>query len=157
MTRKLFLVLFLLCSCCPLFSSAQQKIHALRFKDTEETPVDHKAIPKGRALMLVYFRSDCDHCQHTAQQLKTSAAGYPLTIWMVSAEPIPTLRMFEEMTGLYDIVNLRVLQDHTQSMHTWFDFTKLPFIVLFDKQGRQLKTFDELPSVTSVKKILNGK
>lgn len=107
--------------------------------------------------MLIYFRSDCDHCEHTAQQLKTTATKYPVTIWMVSAEPLPTLRTFEEMTGLYDFDNLTVMQDHTQSMHKWFDFSKLPFIVLFDKAGKQLKTFDELPTVETIKKILIAK
>ena len=142
----------------PLASRAQnKKIPALRFTDTENTAISNKDIPKGKALMLLYFRSDCDHCEHTAQQLKSTATKYPVTIWMISAEPLPTLRTFEEMMGLYDFDNLTVMQDHTQSMHKWFDFSKLPFIVLFDKTGKQLKTFDELPSVESVKKILTTK
>lgn len=142
----------------PLFSFAQsKKIPAVKFTDTENELISNKDIPKGKALMLIYFRSDCDHCEHTAQQLKAAAAKYPATIWMVSAEPLPTLRTFEEMMGLYDFDNLTVMQDHTQSMHKWFDFTKLPFIVVFDKNGKQLKTFDELPAVETVKKLLAGK
>lgn len=141
----------------PLVSMGQKKIPALNFIDTDDAAVSNKDIPKGKALLLLYFRSDCDHCEHTAQQLKTAAAGYPVTIWMVSAEPIPTLRTFEDMMGLYDIANLKVMQDHTQSMHRWFEFTKLPFIVLFDKNGKQLKIFDELPTAATVKKILSGK
>lgn len=135
----------------------QQRIPALHFTDTDEAAVSNADIPKGKPLMLLYFRSDCDHCEHTAQQLKGTATQYPLTIWMVSAEPIPTLRTFEDMTGLYDVDNLTVMQDHTQSMHRWFTFTKLPFIVLYDKDGRQLRIFDELPTVAAVKKILSGK
>lgn len=135
----------------------QKKMPAFRFTDTEDAAVSNKDIPKGKPLMLIYFRSDCDHCEHTAQMLKTSAGQYPVMIWMVSAEPIPTLRTFEDMMGLYDIANLRVMQDHTQSMHRWFDFTKLPFIALFDKNGKQLQLFDELPSAVTVKKILSGK
>jgi thioredoxin-related protein len=153
--KKILSVALLLLVMCPLLCLAQsKKIPALRFTNTENEPVSNKNIPKGKALMLVYFRSDCDHCEHTAQQLKATAAKYPVTIWMVSAEPIPTLRTFEEMMGLYDFDNLTVMQDHTQSMHRWFDFEKLPFIVLFDKAGKQLKTFDELPTVETVKKIL---
>jgi thioredoxin-related protein len=156
--KKIFYTVFLLLALLPLQGFAQsKKIPALRFTDTENTLVSNKDIPKGKALMLIYFRSDCDHCEHTAQQLKTTAAKYPVTIWMVSAEALPTLRTFEEMTGLYDFDNLTVMQDHTQSMHRWFDFEKLPFIVLFDKSGKQLKTFDELPTVETIKKILATK
>lgn len=136
---------------------AQQKLSGLRFIDTENGLVTAKNIPKGKALLLIYFRSDCDHCVHASQKLKESAAHYPAVIWMVSAEPLATLRTFEDMTGFYDVSNLTVLQDHTQSMHTWFDFTQLPFIVLFDKNGKQLKTFSELPAVETVKKFCGGK
>jgi thioredoxin-related protein len=156
--KKILSAALLLLVMFPLFCFAQnKKIPALRFTDTENTLVSNKDIPKGKALMLIYFRSDCDHCEHTAQQLKTTAAKYSATIWMVSAEPLPTLRTFEEMTGLYDFDNLTVMQDHTQSMHRWFDFEKLPFIVLFDKSGNQLKTFDELPTAETIKKILTVK
>lgn len=156
--KKILPTALLLLIMLPLFCFAQsKKIPSLRFTDTENTLVSNKDIPKGKALMLIYFRSDCDHCEHTAQQLKTTAAKYPATIWMVSAEPLPTLRTFEEMAGLYDFDNLTVMQDHTQSMHKWFDFSKLPFIVLFDKSGKQLKTFDELPTVETIKKILATK
>jgi thioredoxin-related protein len=158
MIKHFLFSLVLLLAIAPLRSDAQQgKIPALKFTDTDNAAVSNKDIPKGKALMLLYFRSDCDHCEHTAQQLKSTATQYPLNIWMVSAEPIPTLRTFEDMMSLYDISNLKVMQDHTQSMHRWFDFSKLPFIVVFDKNGKQLKTFDELPSAATVKKILSGK
>lgn len=158
MTKLLRCLAFLALALLPALGHAQaKKIPALRFTDTDNAAVSNKDIPKGKPLMLLYFRSDCDHCEHTAQQLKSTASRYPLTIWMVSAEPIPTLRTFEDMMGLYDFDNLRVLQDHTQSMHRWFDFTQLPFIVLYDKNGKQLKIFSELPAVADVKKMLNGK
>ncbi|WP_118950080.1 peroxiredoxin family protein [Taibaiella helva] len=155
MIRKYILPLLWLCLFIGSDVSAQQKrMPDLRFKDTEEAAVSTKDIPKGQPLMLLYFRSDCDHCEHTAQQLKGTAKQYPAAIWMVSAEPIPTLRTFEDMMGLYDISNLRVMQDHTQSMHRWFEFTKLPFIVLYDQNGLQKAVFDELPTVAAVKKAL---
>ena len=138
-------------------SYAQKKMPAVRFMDTDNTLVTNKDIAPGKPLLLIYFRSDCDHCLHTAQVLKEQAKNYPATLWMVSAESIPVLRTFEDMTGLYDVDQVTVLQDYTQKMHTWFDFSKLPFIVLYDKQGKQLKTFDELPPVASVKNILMGK
>lgn len=158
MVRKYLLPLLWLCLfISPDVSAQQKRIPDLHFKDTEGAAVNTKDIPKGKALMLLYFRSDCDHCEHTAQQLKATAQQYPAAIWMVSAEPIPTLRTFEDMMGLYDIGNLRVMQDHTQSMHRWFEFTKLPFIVLYDKNGVQKAVFEELPSVAAVKKALTGR
>lgn len=136
------------------FNAAGQAMPDFRFLDTENKTITTKDISKGKALMVVYFRGDCDHCTHTAQLLKTEAKKYPVVIWMVSAETLPALRTFEDMMGLYDIDNLSILQDNTQSMHRWFDFSQLPFIVLFDKNKKQRKTFGELPSVATIKKIL---
>jgi len=150
----LVLSLFVLPALC---HAQQRTLPDFHFLNTEKEAVDKKSLPKGKALLLIYFRSDCDHCEHTAMQLKTTAVKYPATIWMVSAEEIPVLRNFEEMTGLYDINNLTVLQDDSHQLHKAYDFTRLPFIVLYSSTGKQLKLFDELPSVETVRKILNGK
>ncbi|MFT4062105.1 MAG: thioredoxin-like domain-containing protein [Edaphocola sp.] len=130
---------------------------ALQFLSTENEVMTNNSIPKGKALMLVYFRSDCDHCEHTAQQLKSMAAKYPAQIWMISAEPLETLRTFEEMVGLLDIDNLKVMQDGKQLMHRNFDFSKLPYIVLFNNKKVQVKIFGELPAASEVKRLLQSK
>lgn len=143
---------------CSVFSYSQQKTRPdFHFINTDKEPVDKKTIPKGKALLLIYFRSDCDHCEHTAMQLKTTATKYPAMIWMVSSEETPALRVFEDMVGLYDIDNLTVLQDSNHQLHKAYDFTRLPFIVLYSSSGKQLKIFEELPSAETVRKILNGK
>lgn len=154
--RKISLAILLFA--LPALSHSQQKtLPDFHFLNTDKEAVDKKSLPKGKALLLIYFRSDCDHCEHTAMQLKTTATKYPAMIWMVSAEQIPTLRTFEDMVGLYDINNLTVLQDNSHQLHKAYDFTKLPFIVLYSSTGKQLRIFDELPSVETVRKILNGK
>ncbi|KAA5534907.1 redoxin domain-containing protein [Taibaiella lutea] len=151
-------VLFALLMLLPYTSRSQQKaLPDFHFLNTDKEAVGKKDIPKGKALLLIYFRSDCDHCEHTAMQLKTTAAKYPAIIWMVSAEEIPALRTFEDMAGLYDVNNLTVVQDNNHQMHKAYDFTQLPFIVLYSSSGKQLRTFSELPSVETVRKILNGK
>ncbi len=148
----------LLVACLPLISFtgyAQQKaMPDFRFIDTDKTSVTKSTIPKGKALLLIYFRSDCDHCEHTALELKTKARQYPVQIWMVSGEELPALQTFESMVGLYDISNLKVLQDKNKQMHTFFNFTQLPYIVLYSASGKFVKQFDELPSVEVVKKAL---
>lgn len=152
--RKL---LFAILLALPAPGYAQKTLPDFHFLNTDKEAVDKKSIPKGKPLLLIYFRSDCDHCEHTAMQLKGVATKYPAMIWMVSAEEIPALRTFEDMVGLYDISNLTVLQDNSHQMHKAYNFTKLPFIVLYSASGKELKTFDELPSVETVRKILTGK
>ena len=137
---------------------AQQKtIPDFHFFDTDNVAVSKKSIPKGKALLFIYFRSDCDHCEQTAMALKTKAKQYPTSIWMVSGEDATTLQTFESMMGLYDIQNLKVLQDKNHQMHTFYTFTQLPYILLYSDSGKLLKMFDELPSVEVVKKALAGK
>jgi len=142
----------------PVLCAAQaKKMPAFRFVNTDNEAVTNKDIPKGQPLLLVYFRSDCDHCIHTAQALKTTAAQYPAAIWMVSGEEMPEIRTYEEMNGLLEQDNVSVMQDDSHKMHIWFTFTQLPFIVLFNKNGKQLKVYKELPSAAEIKKALAGK
>ena len=137
---------------------AQQKnITDFHFIDTDKIAVSKKDIPKGKALLIIYFRSDCDHCEHTAMELKGKAQQYPVMIWMVSGEDVAALQTFEGMMGLLDISNLKVLQDKNHQMHTFYNFTQLPFIVLYNASGKFIKQFNELPSADVVKKALSGK
>jgi peroxiredoxin len=145
----------LLLSC--LGFAQQNHLPDFHFLDTDHVPVGKKDIPKGKALLLIYFRSDCDHCEHTAMQLKEAARKYPAVIWMVSGEEIPALHTFESLLDLYDIPNLKVLQDNNHQMHRFYDFTQLPFIALYSPSGKLLKQFDELPSIDVIKKTLTGK
>lgn len=157
---KLFFKALLLIALLPLSFqgfSQQKSIPDFHFTDTDKTPFSKKNIPKGKALLLIYFRSDCDHCEHTAMELKTGAKQYPGMIWMVSGEDVAALQTFESMMGLFDIPNLKVLQDKKHQMHTFYNFTQLPFIVLYNASGRFVKQFDELPSAEVVKKTLAGK
>jgi len=150
--KSLLVLPFLLLSLNVL---AQQKsMPDFHFFDTENVAVGKNSIPKGKALLLIYFRSDCDHCEHTAVELKTKAKQYPGYIWMVSGEDANALQTFESMMGLYDIPNLKILQDKNHQMHTFYNFTQLPYILLYSASGKLLKQFDELPSVDVVKKIL---
>jgi len=150
------IALFLLAA--PLKGQCQQKqLPDLHFTDTEHRAVSRKDLPKGKGLLLIYFRSDCDHCIHTSVDLRKNASRYPCEIWMVSGEDYNQVENFESMMGLYDPANVKVLLDQQHQMHRFFDFTQLPFIVLYNANGRQLKTFTELPSPEIIRKILNSK
>lgn len=141
-----------------LTSRAQQKsIPDIRFSDTDDLPFGKKNLPKNRALLIVYFRSDCDHCMQTATVLRKTATQYPSEIWMISGEEMEPIRSFEEMLDLYDIHNLKVLRDQNHEMHRYYDFTALPFVLLYSPSGKLLKQFEHLPTAAEVRKILTGK
>lgn len=126
----------------------------LQFKDLEGQKVTQSDLPHHQALLLIYFRSDCDHCRQMTQYLRYHATSYPLQIWLVSAEEQSELDTYEYMMGLTDVPNLRLLQDFSQAMHDWFDFDGLPFCVLYNSDGQSLSRFDYLPTIEEVKQLL---
>ena len=137
---------------------AQQKsIPEIHFSNTDNVPVGKKDIPKNKPLLIVYFRSDCDHCQQTATSLRKTGAQYLTEIWMISGEEMEPIRTFEEMLDLYDINNLKVLRDQNHEMHRFYNFTKLPFVLLYSQTGKLIKQFEALPTAAEVRKILTGK
>lgn len=127
----------------------------LSFKDTDLQRVDARSVPSSRPLLLIYFRSDCDHCIQMSQAFKAHKKDYAdLHIWMVSAEAQEEIRLFEDMNGLYDWDNVQVLEDYGKKMHYWFSFNELPFIVLFDAKGKQVAVFKDLPSRSEIRTAL---
>lgn len=144
--------------CLHALSFAQAKqMPDFSFLDTESDTFTNKDIPPNTALLLVYFRTDCDECRHSAQLIKYNASQYPLMIWMVSPNDLENLGTFEYMTGLTTLKNVQVLQDHKDQMHRLFSFTALPFVVLFDKKGKEIKTYDYLPDAKRITKDLRQK
>lgn len=134
----------------PAHSQSEATLPKFLFQDTEGNAFSKKDIPAHTALLLVYFRTDCDECRHTAQLIQENAAQYPLMIWMVSPNDLETLGVFEYMTGLLRLNNVQVLQDNHDLMHKLFSFSALPFVVLFDSEGEQVKTYDFLPDAKTV-------
>jgi thioredoxin-related protein len=125
------------------------------FMDTDSVLVNASDIPTEKGLLLIYFRSDCEHCHHTALQLKETFQNISSTVWMVTGEDMDMIRLFEDMSGLYDFDELKILRDYHHNMHTWFSFTSLPFIVLFDKNGKVLQTFEDLPNIATIDSLLH--
>ena len=151
---------FLLLSFCflgllhPVFAQNNQILSRLAFRDVDNNRFTAKDLLANTPLLLLYFRTDCDDCRHTAQVLARTAARYPLTIWMISPNDEETLGTFEYMTGLDKAENVRVLRDDQSIMHQLFDFQALPFCVLLDKNGREVKTYNYLPKAEMIKKDL---
>lgn len=125
----------------------------LKFKTIESSPTI-KTFEQGKAVLLVYFRTDCDDCNQNMKVLGKMASRYPAQIWMVSPEAMPKLQVFEDMYGLYEIESVHILQDHLKMMHTWYDFKWLPFVVLYDENGKELQRFDKLPDAQTVSQLL---
>lgn len=153
---SLFIVLFVSLWIQPVFAQKTERIETsslLKFK-TIDNPQIFQAFEKGKAMLLIYFRTDCDDCNRNLRLLEKVANRYPVQFWLVSAEAVPKLQVCEDMYGLYNIDNVIVLQDYSKSMHTWFDFRWLPFVVLYDANGNEIKRFDKLPSPEDVTKLL---
>lgn len=144
--------------CIQSISFAQAKqMPDFSFLDTDNNTFTNKDIPQNTALLLVYFRTDCDECRHSAQLIQYNASHYPLMIWMISPNDLEDLGTFEYMVGLTKLKNVQVLQDNKDQMHRLFSFTALPFVVLFDKKGKAIKTYDYLPDAKTVTRDLNQK
>lgn len=161
MKRSFFLIFVFFCLIGQLDKSFAQKglnaLPRLSFLNTDHKIITNKDLPAHTALLLVYFRTDCDECRQTAQIIRQTASKYPLEIWMVSPNSIDNLFDFEYMTGLTNVRNVHVLQDNKDRMHKLFQFSYLPFIVLYDASGRKVRTYDYLPDATIVKKDLAKK
>ena len=114
----------------------------------------YESMPDNEPIMLMYFRSDCGHCNITAAEVRDYMEWYPIQLWMVSAEPMETIKTFVKKYELDKARNTKLMQDDTKGMHQWFDFKYIPYVVLIDKSGNLIKEFHSLPKPKEIQDFL---
>lgn len=111
-------------------------------------------LPKGKPVLIMLFNPDCEHCQHEAEMF---VAGRDLLkkIHIVMATPFPIYRLkaFTTDYGLDKMDNVVVAKDPHYFLIPFYDVRNFPFLALYDKKAKLIRTFDG--SVT-VEKLLDA-
>lgn len=89
------------------------------------------------------FSPDCEHCQHEAEQMvlmKDSLKN--LYIIMATTLPIYKMNAFTEKYGLNEMPNVVVARDASYFLPSFYEIRNLPYMALYDKKGKLIKTFE---------------
>jgi thioredoxin-related protein len=114
-------------------------------------------IPTGKAIALIYFSPECEHCQSFMKSFFKEAAKFKdIFVLMITYLPLDRVVKFSEEYPVADYPNIVagtegmafLVRDH-------FKIDNIPFLANYDKVGKLISTYDGNPSIEKLKKDLN--
>jgi len=119
---------------------------------TDRSYFGYKDLQKNKALILIYFAPECDHCRDFIKKLTGRMGELKKTqIIMVSHVPLRSLQQFYKDFKLDQHPNVKVgTEGNAFLIPAYFKIVKFPFTALFDKHGKLVATFREVPSLKAL-------
>ncbi len=114
-------------------------------------------IPTGKAIALIYFSPECEHCQVFMKSFfKHAKSLNEVLVLLITYLPLDRLVKFSEEYPVADYPNIVagtegmafLVRDH-------FKIDNIPFLATYNKEGKLISTYDGNPSIEKLKKDLN--
>lgn len=117
---------------------------------TDTTPVD--LVNWSKHIVLLYFNSDCDHCQYEALEIKNNFDRLRNTkIIFMSSEPLSKIRDFAEAVQLNTCGNIHFTYIDAKDASSTFGPLAIPHIFIY---GPDKKLKKEFKGETKIEAIL---
>jgi len=161
MCKKSFLFLAVTLASLSLFSQVAKnngKIAPFEITTADGGSFKASQLKKG-PVMLMYFSPECDHCRHfTKEMLEKHKSFAGEQIVMVTFLPADEVKHFSEEFKLPSYHNIITgTEGKTFLVRNYYNVTQFPFVVLYDKEGKQIKVFSSRPDVDDVIKAIHKK
>lgn len=143
MYKKILIVLLSLVICSASFSQ-QKKATIAPFKITliDGKTFTANQLKKNTPTVLIYFSPDCDHCKNfTTELLKYKDALKDKQIVMVTYLPVSEIKPFDSLYHISSMPNFKIgTEGYTFIVRNYYDVQRFPFVVLYNKQMKLVKT-----------------
>ncbi|MCU0447023.1 MAG: redoxin domain-containing protein [Microscillaceae bacterium] len=78
--------------------ASRQSLPNFSFYDLDSLHVNRASLASGKPTLLIYFNSECEHCQYEATELvKNSSRLKSANVVLVSSEPIRKIKAFYQI------------------------------------------------------------
>lgn len=100
-------------------------------------------LPKNKAVMLMVFNPDCDHCQHETEALVQNIDKFKnVQIVMASFVPLTAINAFREKYKLAGYKNIVLAQDTHYFLLSFYMLRNLPFLAFYNKKKQLISVFE---------------
>jgi hypothetical protein len=145
--RASFAIYFLFCFAVISFSLRANSQTLPSFKITlSNNKILHATdLPKGKAIVLIYFDPDCDHCQKLmAEFFKNINSFKKAQIVLVTFKPVIEIIAFEKKYDTRKYPNIKVGTEGTLFyLKNYYKLVKMPFTALYDSKGNYSYSYRE--------------
>lgn len=103
-------------------------------------------LPGKKKTIIMLFSPDCEHCKHETELIKKNIKQFSGThLVMITTLSFDKMLQFYKDFGLGKFRNITVGRDTKFFFPNYFKVHYLPFLAIYDKKHRLLKTFEGAP------------
>lgn len=103
-------------------------------------------LPKDKKTIIMLFSPDCEHCKHETESIKKNIGEFKKShILMVTTLPFDKMLEFYKKFDLAKYKNISVARDTKFFFSNFYKIRYLPFIAIYDKKQKFLKSFEGNP------------
>jgi thiol-disulfide isomerase/thioredoxin len=103
-------------------------------------------LPKRKKTIIMLFSPDCEHCKHETELIKKNISQFSgAHIVMITTLSFDKMLQFYKDFELEKFKNITVGRDTRFFFANYFKIHYLPFLAIYDKKYKLLKTFQGAP------------
>lgn len=116
-----------------------------------------KDLKKNKAVFVMVFSPDCDHCQHHAEEMVNKRDEFKdIQVVMGSMQSLSKIKEFYFTYQLDKLDNLIIGQDREFILGTYYKMKSMPFLAFYNKKGMLIDVFEgALPIEKVLEKFKN--
>jgi peroxiredoxin len=164
--------LILFCSCQPKTETAAAAADTVKVKEPgaagvksvnelpqitliEESGTRFSATTLPANSILIFFSSDCDHCQREATDVEKNIDGFKnYSLYFISMNQFSQMKKFAETYKLADKSNVKFLQADGATVFKAMGSIETPTICVYGKDKQLTKRFDGETKADLILKVL---
>ena len=166
-----FLSLVIIAGCTNAQTKNDGTIVHYRILKPDSTFTSWTDLRKGRPTMLIYFGTDCPHCQKLTMEMKQKMnvlKNIQIVMVTFSKTESPWMGMIKNFQRDFELAKYPNIIMGTEypdflkygfyPVQRYYNVQTTPYIAIYNRQGRQTKAFSKEPKiddlVAAVKKVL---
>ncbi len=137
------------------FCAQAQTLPDFSFTNAKKEKITPASLPQNKPIVVCYFDPYCEKCETQAAKIKEKAAKFSnITIIYVSWGEFDDNEDFRK-NNLVGLKNLFVCKDENFKFDTWFGYSEVPAIYVYNKSRKLTATFTTVVSADEILKACN--
>jgi thiol-disulfide isomerase/thioredoxin len=126
-------------------------IPTFKILDQDSAWVNNSVLKKDRPVVIIYFSPDCSHCQRMMYELKPYMKDFAnaQVVMVTFIETKMAGRMLRDFRKTFSLANYPNFITGTEfpdyKLQRYYQVATTPFIAVYDRKGKLVKTFDKVP------------
>ncbi|MEM6767118.1 MAG: hypothetical protein AAF824_21160 [Bacteroidota bacterium] len=115
------------------------------FLDLEGNMFSKTELLAGKGTVFVFFDPYCDHCATQAEWITEASDQLDdlQFVWVTTETQGPTIAFYNQYFKNSGLKHITVLRDVDYMFDTYFGYTVVPGIIIYDASGKRVKSFNE--------------